>query len=203
MQPETCIWLFSLFPLGPHQQRFQSTYFLFFWLESLVQPTDKVTRSHQEKEFQSSKQTCSALQTPYKRLRSWSSFIPTKPKSCHPISTPSVCINQTAQHRFSFHFSRSVMMDDVQWHFWIHNNGNRWCLLTPTRLNFMGPLGYLPWECWAKVLCSWKDYCSLIIKDNLITWERVKHQAIWFQNPEIEYQRIINYENQKSLILMS
>ena len=120
----------------------------------------------------------------------------------HPISTPWVCINQTARRRFPFHFSRSVMMDDVWRHFWIHNWG-WWCFLTPTRLNFEGHLGHLPWQCWAKVLCSWKDDCSPIIKDNLITRERVKHQAIWFQNPEIEDQRLINYENQKALILMN
>lgn len=129
---------FSLYSSQVSISRDSKVHSFFFWLARLAKPTDKVTCSHQEREFQSRKQIRSALWTPDKMTRVLELSHPTKPSICHPISSLWVCINQTAQHRFSFYFSRSVMMDHVGW----HTSGciirGWWCFLTPTRLNFMG-----------------------------------------------------------------
>lgn len=174
----------------------------FFWLERLAKPTDKVTRSHQERGFQSSEQTCSALQTPYKTTWVLELIHPTDPRSCHPINTPRVCINQAAQRRFSFHFSRSVMMDDVQWHFWI-NNKELVVFSHSYETKFHGTFRTSSSTGLSRSSVFLKGLLQPYYKDNLTTRERVKHQAIWFQNPETEYQRIINYGNPKALILMN
>lgn len=135
----------------------------FFWLERLAKPTDKVTRSHQERGFQSSEQTCSALQTPYKTTWVLELIHPTDPRSCHPINTPRVALIRQLSVGFLFIFL------GLWW--WMMCSGTSgliirswWCFLTPTRLNFMGHLGHLPRQGWAEALCSWKDYCSPITK---------------------------------------
>lgn len=95
----------------------------FFWLARLAKPTDKVTCSHQEREFQSSKQIGSASGTPDKTTRVLELIHPTEPSICHPISSLRVCINQTARRRLSLYSSGSVMMDGVGWHFRMHTKG--------------------------------------------------------------------------------
>lgn len=99
---------FLFIPPGPPLAEISKYIFSFFWLESLIKSTAKVTCSHQEREFQSSKQTHSALQTPNERTLVLELIHPMKPSSCHPVSSLSVhWSNSSVQVFFSF-FSRSV-----------------------------------------------------------------------------------------------